>query len=531
MFRDSKPQTDAQGAGIEVQARLPGQPFFDSDDAPVGSSDAAAGLADAQVQPSVSVDSPGPTPSDAADTEKRMLDAIGGAAALEQGPRAVVVIMDAMWAALPKGKAYDKIYNYKDHFEELPISAACAMDQSPAVIFKLMEVFPGHIRKKDTCEMLPLHFAAWNNSNVAVILELLEAYPEAAREKDRYGKLPLHFAAWNNSNEAVILEVLKAHPEAAREKDYFGKLPLYFAAGTNSNVAVISELLKAYPEAAREKNKDGRLPLHFAANDNCNVAVILEVLKAYPEAAREKDKYEQLPLHLALQRYTPNVAVILEVLKAYPEAAREKDENGLLPVHFAAENNSNVAVLLELLEAYPDALLVVDFETKNKCLSALSRAGDLSCSMITCMHPLHASIRLSAELMAFSRRQQSRDIRLANDADENAAELEQLACAIARGCKGTSRQEMDDCLQLAADLKLKFFISEPACSRRIEELWWTDDVFDFLKLVLRSFFWYSGLNFVFNRGPSPPCSFSHEPCVLLCFPGLPPAAARPKRPR
>ncbi len=67
----------------------------DSDDAPVGNSDAAAGLADAQVQPSVFVASPGPgpTPNDAAEAEKRMLHAIGGA--LEQGLRAVV---DAMWS-------------------------------------------------------------------------------------------------------------------------------------------------------------------------------------------------------------------------------------------------------------------------------------------------------------------------------------------------------------------------------------------------------------------------------------------------
>ena len=40
------------------------------------------------------------------------------------------------------------------------------------------------------------------------------------------------------------------------------------------------------------------------------------------------------------------------------------------------------------------------------------------------------------------------------------------SCAIARNCEGSSHfgQAMDDCLQLAADVKLKFFISEPACA-------------------------------------------------------------------
>ena len=146
--------------------------LVDSDDAPVGSSDAAAGLADAQVQPSVSVasESPGPTPSDAAEAEKRMLGAIGGA--LEQGPRAVV---EAMWMVLPRGKAYDKIHEFKSGFKELPISAACAMDQSLAVISKLMQAFPDHVRKKDKDGWTAMHWAARNISNAAVILELLKA--------------------------------------------------------------------------------------------------------------------------------------------------------------------------------------------------------------------------------------------------------------------------------------------------------------------------------------------------------------------
>jgi hypothetical protein len=307
------------------------------------------------------------TPSDAADAENHMLDAIGGA--LEQGPRAIV---DAMWAALPKGKKY--MYENKHHFEELPISAACVMDQSLAVISKLMEAFPDHIRKKS--------------------------------------------------------------------------------------------------------ESNGRLPLHWAA------------------------------------KYKPSVAVMLELLKAYPEAAREKDNNGQLPLQMVLYSSScsNVAVILVLLSAYPDALLVVDFQTKCDCLSGLSRAVDLPCSLIKSLHPLHASICLSAELKTFSRSQRSKDIRLANGADENAADLEQFACAIARCCKEDtssngdqqrSRQKaMDDCLQLAADSKLKFFISEPACSHRIEELWWEKRAWfghgRIADLVGLSFAWYSGWNFIFN---------------------------------
>jgi hypothetical protein len=182
-------------------------------------------------------------------------------------------------------------------------------------------------------------------------------------------------------------------------------------------------------------------------------------------------------------------------------------------MHFAVQNYSNSLITSELLKAYPDAFFLDDAATKavrSKCLAVLSQAHDLPCSIINnSMHPLRACIMLSAELTQFSRSQRSMDIRLANDADEKAAVLEQLACAIAR-CSEDTRgfgQEMDDCLQLAANSKLKFFISEPVCSRRIEELWWMTGsvaMSDTFGLLFASFIWISGLNFIVNfRGSQP----------------------------
>jgi hypothetical protein len=399
---DSKSQTETQGASIEMQARLPG---VDDDDKQIGTSDAAAGLTDAQVQPSVFVDggsAASSTPSDAAAAEeKRMLDAIDGA--LEQGPpflpRAVV---DAMWIALPRCKAY----NEKRDFEELPISAACAMDQSVAVISKLMQAFPDHVVKKNYNGMTAMHWAAWYNSNAAVFAELLKAYPEAARQKDEYGNFPLHWAAWYNSN-----------------------------------VAVFAELLKAYPEAAGAKDKNGDVPLQravFAARNNSDAAVIAEFFKAFP----------------------------------------------------AADTTSEESVIF----------CMKTFLHRDQFVNVPNRA------MKSFLHPLRACIRFSADLMTCSRSQRSKDIRLANDADEKGAELEQLACAIARNCEDSSLfgQEMDDCLQLAANLKLKFFISEPACSRRIEELWYPNPA-DVVQALVLPLLWFSGLNFIFNlQGVTPP---------------------------
>ena len=71
---------ETQDASIAMQARLP---VVDNNNAQIGTSDAAAGLTDAEVQPSVFVDggsAASSTPSDAAAAEeKRMLEAIDGA--------------------------------------------------------------------------------------------------------------------------------------------------------------------------------------------------------------------------------------------------------------------------------------------------------------------------------------------------------------------------------------------------------------------------------------------------------------------
>jgi hypothetical protein len=543
-----------------MSAFLPGQPVqgpsVDGDDAHISASDAPTGLPDAHV----------PTPSDADDDDsdaddddyiqKRVLHAIEGA--LEQGPRAVV---DAMCIALPRGEAYDKISGskkFRRFSEELPISAACAMDQSLAVISKLMEAFPDHVGKKDKHGRTALYWAASCNSNAAVISKLLRAYPEAAREKSDDGSLPLHcseftwtfcmrqksfaqksFAQQQQQQQdahdiaAVFSELLQAYPEAARERDDEGVLPLHLANFTD--VEIISKLLKAYPEAAREKDRRGDLPLHVAVRETFRIlrelrfpvytrnhaAALIELLKAYPEAAREKMREELFPLQFFLdicKKFRDpsfdlfNGAVILELLKSWPEAARVKSPEGELPLQCYAYWGyipRNVEILSEMLKGFPDALLLFDSSWSllfSQIPSALSQTGNFPFFLMkSSMHPMYLCLKLSAELMAFSRSQSSKDIRSANDADETAAELEQLACAIARNGEDSRLfgQEMDECLHVATDLKLKFFVSEPACSYYINSEWSPYWMYS-ATIWMACFFWISGLNFVLNVHDSIP---------------------------
>jgi len=180
-------------ASMEMQTR---SLVVESSDAQIDIRDAAAGVT--QVQPSVSLGggaaaSRSPAPSEASEADKRMLDAI--AATLEQGPEAVIDAMLEARASPSRGAGDSTI---KEDLPDLPLSAACAMNQGLAVIFALLQAFSDEVRKTDKEGLLPLHRAARWNSNVAVVAELLKAYPEAAREKDKGGNLPLHSAAYYN---------------------------------------------------------------------------------------------------------------------------------------------------------------------------------------------------------------------------------------------------------------------------------------------------------------------------------------------
>ncbi len=274
--------------------------------------------------------------------------------------------------------------------------------------------------------------------------------------------------------DVAMLHVPRESSDAdhQREEVGFGRLPWNHERlinGSSSNAEFIEEL----QHAAKQKDEQGRLPLHWAAVKNSSETVVAELLRAHPEGAYEKDNDGNLPLQL----------LILDIQK---------------PI-------SNFEIVSKIFKANPDgALSTKPKEVLKACLPYLAQMDDLPEIVFESSHPLHALMTISAALTQFSREQRSTvnafgmsrlDIRLSNFAEEKANDLEQLACAIVRKVKWFG-QEMDDCIQLAAELKLKFFISEPACSMRIEQLW-TDSAhsndLNSLEFNLKSFF----LRFIF----------------------------------
>ncbi len=358
-------------------------------------------------------------PSDLSEADARILDAI--AAALDQGPRAVVE------AILSPNSTNAKQRTLARTFNDSPLHVVCAL-------------FPNHGR--------------------ALISRLLAAYPDGAREKKGVdGQLPLHVAA-RHSNEVVIKELLAAYPDGAREKDASENLPLHLAVEVErrqGSDAVIKVLLAAYPDGAREKGADGQLPLHLAARHS-NEVVIKELLAAYPDGAREKNKSGHLPLAYAV--HLNSKAVIQELLTSFfvPDhvfayfQTLEEDQDGDL-------QNSEKQYLIDNMLSVISEMNGVNFISQN--------VMDFS------IHPLYSCIQLSTALARFSREMRSIDIRKANNADEKASELEQLNCAITRNFTNNTvlGQEFSDILEIAADAKMKFFISEPVCSRHLDDLW------------------------------------------------------------
>jgi hypothetical protein len=218
-----------------------------------------------------------------------------------------------------------------------------------------------------------------------------------------------------------------------------------------------------------------------------------ELIAALLQVALQKDVQGRLPLHWAVL-YNSRQEVVAKLLSAHPEGACEKDKDGNLPLHlllFKMENTNshfNLETFSQLLTAYPEGCFSTQ-ETLKVCLPYFVQIDDLPKIVLkSCVHPLRALLLISAELKQFSNRKRlklalftdsSIDLRLADSAEEKANDIEQLACAIVRKCKcGTIefrlqefRREIDDCLKLAAELKLKFFISETECSKRLDQLW------------------------------------------------------------
>ena len=142
-------------------------------------------------------------PIDASQAEKRMLLAI--ASSLQHGAPAVVGAMVAAWktenvTAKKRKKILDEL---SSNLRVLPLSAACAMNQSLAVISELLKVFPVDAQSEDARKAL--RYAATYNSDVAVVTELLKAFPDSVYDREEYELdplylSPLHRAAEFNTN-------------------------------------------------------------------------------------------------------------------------------------------------------------------------------------------------------------------------------------------------------------------------------------------------------------------------------------------
>ena len=225
-----------QNAGIEMQSRSVAVDSVNDEGA-------------AGVQQQISPGGASQVPSDASQAEKRMLHAI--ASSLQQGAPAVVDAMVAAWKkenVTAKQSTITKILDaVSSELRELPLSAACAMNQSLAVISELLKVFPVDAQTEDA--RMALRYAATYNSDVAVVTELLKAVPDSVREKDEDGWLPLDWAAKFNTNFAVFAELLNAD----HEEDPLEGFDPFSRENPNFTEAVVGEYLSLHPDFAFNK--------------------------------------------------------------------------------------------------------------------------------------------------------------------------------------------------------------------------------------------------------------------------------------
>jgi hypothetical protein len=136
----------------------------------------------------------------ARDTEKRMLDEI--AAAQGKGPRAVV---DAMLKARTGPTRGADSTVIQKNLADLPLSAACAMNQGLPVIDEQLKAFPDDAQKKDLNHRTALSWAAQYSRDLAVIARLVCAFE-------------LHSVGIAVSAESGQLRVTKLAPAGAADR-------------------------------------------------------------------------------------------------------------------------------------------------------------------------------------------------------------------------------------------------------------------------------------------------------------------------
>jgi hypothetical protein len=260
----------------------------------------------------------------------------------------------------------------------------------------------------------------------------------------------------NPRDDKKIVESLRKHaadnhvssdiyPECSKHS-----LPLSTACALNFPPYVISKLLETDPEKRLiEKDQDGWLPMQWAAR--CAYVDVMKVL--FESMAKNKMEADIKPDSLSL----------LQIAVEY------NLDNEL--IQFLVEKNpGSVYTSLSVINR---CLKIVQFKSKDHCKSLIDECKH--------QHPLHACLLLSAGLMQCVRNEESQNPEQAEEDTKKAEKIEQFAYVMAQYCcdsgplkdkDSQNWKNMDQLFSLAAELKLKFFVSQYMFTSRIWRLWY-----------------------------------------------------------
>ena len=405
--------------------------------------------------------------------------------------------------ALPGAGVWTKVKS-----SPLTLHDAIAWGKGAAVIDAFIKQAPEAVKETGEGGMMPLHWAALSRNDEA-IATLIRAYSDGASKEDEKGYLPLHLALCRNrkknANGKVIVPdgsgtcsgqtiavLLRAYTPAAEmkcvwEADEDGLLPLHYACKTNAKIEVVKALLKANVKAVEEAAKDGWLPLHYACAHNENKDIVEALLKEFPKAAEKTTYLGKLPLDVTAstgQKRLPTWGSCLWTEKT--------TYLGKLPLELAL-GTANTEVVATLITACPSDeifdLLQVKFpnyEHLNKLLD--QPVFELAANVLRSKQPFRSALFLSSVFFRLSRQKRSTDTLVSRKADERAAEMLQLAGAVARYlCPfydsddrkyDALRKDLDACLEFVVDHGLKAIVGEPDFARVVRKLWFGNAVED-----------------------------------------------------
>jgi hypothetical protein len=203
--------------------------------------------------------------------------------------------------------------------DELPIHIECKNQCRPAIISKLIELYPASLVVKNRNGALPVHLLLQNpRSSLTLALGLIDICPETLQCKVSGPllkrlplklMLPIHVESASQCRWPLLCKFIEFYPESLSNSDVYENLPLHLILSNASATAIEipCRLIEKYPASVYHRNKDGDLPIHIECKNQCRPILISKLIALYPASISIRNSADlMIPRMITLARVNPS---------------------------------------------------------------------------------------------------------------------------------------------------------------------------------------------------------------------------------